>query len=95
MRWAAVGLDRRQAVLFPERLDEAVPAGHAVRLLDEVLRRLDWSTWEAAYKEVPYGRPPIHPRRVAGVMLYGLLVKLRASRKLEAALLERIARLAG
>ena len=90
MRWASVGLDRRQAVLFPERLDEAVPAGHPVRLLDEVLGRLDWSTWEAAYDDVPYGRPPIHPRLLASIILYGLLVKIRASRKLEAALTERI-----
>lgn len=90
MRWAAVGLDRRQAVLFPQRLDEAVPAGHPVRLLDEVLGQLDWSTWEAAYKDVPQGRPAIHPRRLASIILYGLLTRIRASRKLEAALQERI-----
>lgn len=90
MRWARAGLDRRQAVLFPERLDDAVRADHPVRLLDEVLRQLDWSTWEAAYKDVPYGQPPIHPRVLASVLLYGLLVKIRASRKLEAALEERI-----
>lgn len=90
MRWAGAGLDRQQLVLFAERLDDAVPAGHAVRLLDEVLGQLDWSTWEAAYKDVPYGQPPIHPRLLASILLYGLLVQIRASRKLEAALWERI-----
>jgi hypothetical protein len=95
MRWAAVGLDRRQAVLFPERLDEAVPADPPVRLMDEVLGRLDWSTWEAAYDEGPQGRPPIPPRLLASVLWYGLWVKIRASRKREAALAERIDCLAG
>jgi transposase len=89
MRWAA-GLDRQQLVLFPQRLDDAVPVDHAVRLLDEVLGRLDWSTWESAYKQAPYGQPPIHPRVLASILLYGLLVRIRASRKLEAALVERI-----
>lgn len=90
MRWAAAGLDREQLVLFPARLDDAVPAGHPVRLLDEVLGQIAWSTWEGAYKDVPYGQPPIHPRRLASILLYGLLVQIRASRKLEAALWERI-----
>ena len=95
MRWAEAELDRRQLVLFPQRLDDAVPADHPVRLLDEVLGRLDWSTGEAAYDAGPQGRPPIHPRLLASLILYGLLVKIRASRKLEAALEERIAGLAG
>ncbi len=53
MRWAAVGLDRNQLVLFPRRLDDVVPADWTVRLLDEILGKLDWSVWEAGYK---YGR---------------------------------------
>jgi len=50
-RWASAPEDRQQAVLFAERLDEAVPAGHVVRLLDELLAapQIDWSTWEADY----------------------------------------------
>lgn len=89
MRWAA-GLNRDELVMFPERLDEAIPAGHPVRLLDEVLAQLDWSVWEAEYKDVPQGRPPLHPRLMASVLLYGLLVQIRSSRKLEAALWDRI-----
>jgi transposase len=89
MKWAA-GLNRDELVMFPERLDEAVPAGRPVRLLDEVLRQLDWSMWEAEYKNVPYGRPPLHPRVMASVILYGLLGKIRSARDLEAALWERI-----
>lgn len=90
MRWATGELDRDQLVLFPERLDDVVPADHAVRLLDEILGSLDWSVWEAAYKDVGRGRPPFAPRLMASVILYGLLVQIRASRKLEEALFVRL-----
>ncbi len=90
MRWASVGLDRQQLVLFPQRLDEALPSEHPVRLFSDVLDQIDWSVWEAEYKDVPQGRPPVHPRVLASIILYGLLVRIRASRALEAALWERI-----
>lgn len=90
MKWATPELDRDQLVLFPQRLDDAVPAGHAVRLLDGVLGSLDWSAWEKNYKDVDRGRPPFAPRLLASIILYGLLVQIRASRKLEEALSVRL-----
>lgn len=90
MRWATTELDRDQLILFPERLDDVVPANHAVRLLDEILGSLDWSAWESKYKDVDRGRPPYAPRLLASVVLYGLLVQIRASRKLEEALFVRL-----
>ncbi len=90
MRWAVPGLDRDQLILFPERLDDVVPAGHAVRLLDGILGSLDWSAWEKRYKNVDRGRPPFTPRLLASIILYGLLVQIRASRKLEEALSVRL-----
>lgn len=90
MRWAAAALDRDQLVLFPERLDDVVPADDPVRLLDEILGNLDWSAWEAGYKDVACGRPPLSPRLLASVILFGLLTQVRASRKLEAALSVRL-----
>jgi transposase len=60
-----------------------------VRLLDAMLERLDFSGWEAKY--CPHvGRPGIHPRVLAGVLLYGLLKRIRSSRALEEALLVRL-----
>lgn len=88
-RWAEARERRGQLVLFAERLDDAVPAGHAVRLLDEVLAGLDWSAWELKYHE-RLGQPAIHPRVLAGVLLYGLLTRIRSSRGLEEALLVRL-----
>ena len=89
MEWATANESRDQQVLFPERLDEAVSATHDVRVLDKILRTIDWSTWEAKYKRVT-GRPPIHPRTVASVILYGMLCRIASSRRLEEALTIRL-----
>lgn len=89
MDWTRAPQDRDQIVLFPTRLDEAVGANHVVRLLDDILQRLDWSKWESAYV-LRQGRPPIHPRVLAGVVLYGLLKRIRATRALEEALEVRL-----
>ena len=47
--WAKPKVVRHQAVLFAPTLDDMISTGHEVRLLDETLRRLDWSEWEAHY----------------------------------------------
>lgn len=88
MRFARPPLSRDQLVLFPERLDQAIPADHSVRLVDEILGRLDWSEWEQRYHG-RIGQPPIHPRVIASVILYGILCRIRTSRSLEEALLVR------
>ena len=87
--WSVAPESRGQMVLFATRLDEVLVADHPVRMLDEVLGRLDWSKWEAGY-DLTRGQPPIHPRVLAGVILYGLLTRVRSSRALEEALLVRL-----
>jgi transposase len=89
MDWAKPPELRDQLVLFPRRLDDAIAQDHNVRLLDDILGRLDWSSWEAAY-DLRRGQPPIHPRVLAGVILYGLLTRIRTSRALEEALQVRL-----
>jgi len=81
MDWAKVEQGREQLVLFPTRLDEVIGPRHRVRLFDEILARLDWSVWEAEY-DLRRGQPPIHPKILASVILYGLLVRIRPSRSL-------------
>ncbi len=83
--WDRPILKREQLVLFPAKLDEAVPCDHEVRLFDEILRKIDWADWEERYPN-RRGRPPIHPRIMAGVILYGLMTRIRSSRALENAL---------
>lgn len=71
--------DRTEVVIS---LDESIHEDHPVRLLDEILRSMDWSAWEQEYNG-ELGQPPIHPRVVAGVILYGVMRRIRSSRQLE------------
>ena len=87
--WAQAPQVRGQMVLFAERLDEVLAADHPVRFLDEILSRIDWSAWEAG-DDLTKGQPPIHPRVLASVLLYGLLTRIRSSRALEEALSVRL-----
>lgn len=87
--WAPAPEKREQMVLFAKRLDEAVRPDHPVRLLDVILGQIDWTKWEARYHG-RLGQPPIHPRVLAGVLLYGLLRRIRSSRSLEDALEVRL-----
>ncbi|HEX4148220.1 MAG TPA: IS1182 family transposase [Pirellulales bacterium] len=89
MQWARSPQARDQMVLFAERLDDAIPPNHSVRLLDVILERLAWTKWEACYHG-RLGQPPIHPRVLAAALLYGLLRRIRSSRGLEEALIVRL-----
>lgn len=80
--WAKPRVRREQALMFPPRLDDAIDDGHPARLLDEILQAQDWSAWEVEY-DGTCGQPPIHPRVMAGVILYGLMRRVRSSRVLE------------
>jgi transposase len=75
-------MGRDQAVLFATTLDDAVSSDHEVRIFDEFLCLQDWSDWEGEYCQ-NRGQPPIHPRVIAGVILYGLMRRIRSSRVLE------------
>ena len=88
-RWSPPRLAREQAVLFSPTLDEMIPEDHPVRLYHEVLSLFDWSEWEAHYH--PYrGQPAIHPRLLVGLILFGLRLGIRSSRKLEDAARNRL-----
>ncbi len=80
---------RGQVVLFATRLDEVLEAEHPVRMLEEILSRIDGTPWEAGY-DLMLGQPPIHPRVLASVTLCGLLTRIRSSRALEEALSVRL-----
>ena len=90
LRWAKPRLDRMQATLFSPTLDAMISQDHPVRLFEEMLRELlDWSAWESHYVLVA-GQPPIHPRVMAGAILYGLSKGIRSSRQLEDACVNRL-----
>lgn len=85
MYWSEAPERRGEMVLFPTMLDEVIPPDHSVRLLNAIFDRVDWAPFEAKYK-LTKGMPPIHPRVLCSVILYGLQKRIRSSRVLEDAL---------
>ncbi len=80
--WQDAPAPREQLVLFTESLESRIPDDHPVRLLDEILGSLDWTTWEAKYHG-RLGQPPIHPRIIASVLLFAMIRRVRSSRNIE------------
>jgi transposase len=83
--FASPPLGREQLVLFSEKLDNIIPQDHSVRLLDDILEKLDWKVWTDRYILVR-GQPPIHPRVLVAAILYGIHKRIRTSRALEEAI---------
>jgi len=82
--WNEAPMNREQMTLFSPTLDAMISPDDPVRLFDEILSQIDWSSWEKEY-DGRRGQPPIHPRHVAGAILYGLCRRIRSSRQLEEA----------
>jgi transposase len=86
-------VSREQLVLWSQRLEDAIPVDHPVRLLDELLHSAGFAAtfqaWEGEYHLLE-GQPPYHPRDLAGLYLYGMLNRLRSSRQLESACYNRL-----
>lgn len=80
--FAKAPMAREQMVLFPTRLADVIPEDHPVRILAELLALMDWSDWEQRYHG-SRGQPPIHPQVLAGIVLYGIMQRVRSSRVLE------------
>lgn len=83
MKYREAPMPRDQMVLIPTTLDDAIGPGNPIRLFDEILDRLDWSAFEEKYRVEKRGQPPLPPRIVTAVLLFGLLRDVRSSRKLE------------
>lgn len=82
--WREVPMSREQMALFCPTLDAMMSADDPVRLFDEILDHVDWSSWEKEYHG-KRGQPPIHPSYLAKAILYGLCRGIRSSRRLEEA----------
>jgi transposase len=77
--------DRDQQTLFRETLEESLPDDHPVRSVDSIVDLFDFSEWECEYSGG--GRPSYTPWDMSKLLLYGNMVGLRSSRKLEYACL--------
>ncbi|MCK5805874.1 MAG: transposase, partial [Lentisphaeria bacterium] len=89
-KWATLPRERQQPILMGPSLDEQIAPDDPIRLLDEILLGLDWTEWECFYSSSAAGRPPVHPRLMAGAILYGMINRIRSSRDLETATRMRV-----
>lgn len=80
--WQDAPAPRDQLVLFAETLEQRIPDDHPVRLIDEVLDQLHWTSWEAKYHGRA-GQPPIHPSVLCKILLFAMVRRIRSSRQIE------------
>jgi transposase len=78
-----------QIMAFPPSLDDVLPPEHPAYFVRDFVAGLDLSELYADYPE-RRGQPPYHPRMMVGVWLYGYMVGIRSSRKLEQAIKENL-----
>ncbi len=75
-------------MLLPPSLEELIEPDHPVRVVNEVIERINLEPLLAAYK--PGGTSVYHPRMLLKVLVYGYLSNIFSSRKIEQALRENI-----
>ncbi len=66
---------------FPPSLDELVAAGHPVRVVQEVLEKIDITALLQQYK--PGGTSSYHPRMLLKALVYAYINNIYSSRKIE------------
>lgn len=83
--WQDAPHARHQMVLIPTTIDDSIPADHPVRMVDEILDLIDWTSWESKYHGA-FGQPPIHPSIMCKIWIFALIRRIRSSRQVEYAL---------
>ena len=84
MRRFVEGMDRKQATLFPDCLDDWIDEDNPVRVIDAFIDRLDLG--ELGFEGVEpaeTGRPAYHPSVLLKLYVYGYLNRVQSSRRLE------------
>jgi transposase/endonuclease III len=79
---------QHQAMLLPPSLDELIAQGHPVRIVNEVLDKINIDALLKKYKGG--GSSSFHPRMLLKVLVYSYINNNYSSRKIEAALKENI-----
>jgi len=79
------GEAREQVTMFPQTLDEFIPADHLCRVIEAFVNRLEMASLGFVRAEpAETGRPGYDPRDLLKLYLYGYMNQLRSSRRLEA-----------
>ena len=79
---------QRQAMLLPPSLDELIPLKHPVRVVDEVLGKINIQPLINCY--VSGGAASYHPGMLLKVLVYAYINNIYSSRKIEEALQQNI-----
>lgn len=79
---------QNQSFLFPPSLDDMISANHPVRIVSEVIDRIDIDMLIKKYKGG--GTSSYHPRMLLKVLVYSYLNNVYSSRRMEAAVKENI-----
>lgn len=77
-----------QVMLLPPSLEELIDSNHPVRVVNDVIERIDVGPLLKSYK--PGGTSVYHPKMLLKVLIYGYLSNIFSSRKLEASVKENI-----
>ena len=77
------GVNRHEAILFPERLDDYMAEENLVRFIDAFVDHLNLTTL-GCQRATPAatGRPAYHPADLLKLYIYSYLYRLRSSRRL-------------
>ena len=75
-------------MLFPPNLDNMVPEGHPVRIVDSIIDKVDIQSILDTYRGG--GSSGYHPRMLLKVLIYAYLKNIYSSRQIEESLKENI-----
>lgn len=79
---------QHQAMLLPPDLNDLIATNHPVRVVSEVLEKVDISELLRQYK--PGGTSSYHPRMLLKVLVYAYISNIYSSRKIEEAVAQNI-----
>lgn len=80
--------NQKQSLLFPPCLDELIPKTHVVRVVNEIIDRLDTSNLKESYKGG--GNSCYSPKMMLKLLVYSYLNNVYSSRKIEQQIKENI-----
>ena len=80
--------DQNQPMLLPPSLEELIPPGHIVRVVNEIVERIDMGLLIRQYKGG--GTSAYHPKMMIKVIIYAYTQRTFSSRQIAKALRENI-----
>ena len=80
--------NQNQLVLFPHTFDDLISTDHPVRIVNDVIEKINIGTLLKAYRKE--GNPSYHPVMMLKVMVFAYMENIYSSRKIEKAMRENV-----